>query len=370
MFKYHLLIAGVALNVERCDTGKHETSAPHTTVHFELSGNGTNAPIDDFTDGWSVSYETFLVDMGPYCSGEEHCGGGGVFDLVGPPPRNIMEAWLVSGDYPPWSYALRVAPYTIDLAASGIPPEILGHSVYVSGSARGPKGVQKRFTWGFERTATYSKCKRRDSKSDTLRLEKDALLRIQVVLDGRALFKDELAPAGALRFAPFAAADRNADGNITEAELAQAKPPAAGCSESPAINLYDFVERQAARIGLGGEWECAISESDGGTPGCEQHPPVVTDCAAGDVATKDADGDGLRNCEDWDIDGDGVPNGRDCDPYHTLQSLSVCERDDLHLKDHDGDGLRNCLDPDIDGDGVPNGRDGDPYRDPAVTKAK
>lgn len=100
------------------------------------------------------------------------------------------------------------------------------------------------------------------------------------------------------------------------------------------------------------------------------HGPIaVTDCAAGDTATKDYDGDGLRNCVDPDIDGDGVLNDADCDPYHSLVSLSLCGDDDLSQKDYDGDGVKNCDDSDIDGDGVPNESDGNPYRSLSVKKS-
>jgi hypothetical protein len=137
------------------------------------------------------------------------------------------------------------------------------------------------------------------------------------------------------------------------------------------VQRFSFVTRQGRLLGLFvgllGALGCQDGPEQGDGPAGEEDElgscgdrRAIAGCAAGDLGTKDVDGDGVSNCRDPDIDGDGLENGRDCAPYDTPLSLASCEGDQ-GSKDYDADGTRNCRDPDIDGDGIENEHDGSPY---------
>jgi hypothetical protein len=214
--------------------------------------------------------------------------------------------------------------------------------------AQGPLNERVRFEWRFTTEMTFAHCV--PVGADVLMLPTNGELHIDAALDGSALFRDpgDGAPLG---FANIAAADGNADGTVTTAELR-------------ASALYDMLTARLAGL-VGPGYHCQVS-----TDACQDRPFAGNVCDDSDLAEKDADGDGIKNCLDDDLDGDGSSNDADCDAHHSLASLELCDGEDLHEKDSDDDGLRNCEDPDIDGDGFANESDGRPYQSPYDMEAE
>jgi hypothetical protein len=349
-----------------CD-GKHETSAPHANYLLEVSGERTDEiGAEAFADGWSVRYDqfrlapTFGIDPAPdyvknngpnsgFGQGEYYFGGA-LLELTEPTTTQEVDGWVLAGHSPGWGMILRRSP-----AGSGEVPA--DTSLRVVGSATGPGGERLRFDWAFINEITVAHCLPVGEKA--LILPEGGTLTVHVTLDGAALFGDRSAPEAKLRFAPFAEADADRNGDITLQELRVAT------SSQPGVaNLYELLNARLAQL-VAPDFSCEVP-----TATCQDRPVLLVGCARNDRAEKDFDGDGLRNCLDDDIDGDGADNEADCDPYTRLADLSECDGADKNEKDRDADGVRNCEDPDIDGDGIPNEHDGRPYDNPYVAQEK
>ena len=55
MLKWVFLGLAAVGGPKTCDSGKHETSAPHTNTVLEVSGERTDEiGAEDFADGWSL----------------------------------------------------------------------------------------------------------------------------------------------------------------------------------------------------------------------------------------------------------------------------------------------------------------------------
>ena len=367
MLKWCFLGLAAIAGPKGCDSGKHETSAPHTEVTLEVSGERTDQiEAEAFADGWSIRYETFRlaptfgVDFAPdYAKNDgadasigqgEYDFGAGVLELTKPATTEEFYGSVPSGRSPGWGMILRRSP-----AESGQVPA--DTSLQVVGSARGPGGQRLRFDWAFIHELTFARCVPVGEKA--LVLPEDGALTVHVSLDGAALFQDRTAPEAKARFSPFAEADADQDGDITLPELRAATALRLG-----AANLYELLSARLAQL-VAPDFSCEVSVST-----CQDRPVSFGVCDDTDRADKDFDGDGSKNCLDDDIDGDGSTNPLDCDPYTRLEDLSLCDGADRNEKDSDLDGLRNCEDPDIDDDGILNENDGRPYDNPYVAKEK
>jgi hypothetical protein len=367
MLKWWFLGLAAVSGPKSCDSGKHETSAPHTTIALEVSGERTaEVGAEAFADGWSIRYEKFrlaptfgidpapdyLKNDGPYVGiGQgEYYFGGDLLELSKPTTTQEVGGWVLAGHSPGWGMLLRRSP-----AESGHVPT--DTSLRVVGSATGPGGERRRFDWAFIHEVTFARCVPVGEKA--LVLPEGGALTVQVTLDGVALFKDQTAREAKARFAPFAEADTDQDGDITLPELR-----AATASQLGAVNLYELLNARLAQL-VAPDFSCEVS-----MPTCQDRPVSFGACERGDLADKDFDGDGSKNCLDDDIDGDGIANALDCDPFTRARDLSLCDGADRNEKDSDDDGLRNCEDPDIDDDGILNDNDGRPYANPYVAKEK
>lgn len=367
------LIWGLAMagGTKSCE-GKHETSAPHTNATLTVAGVATQEiPREAFADGWALRYDrfrlapTFGLDETsdnrkndgyvPITGRDAYGFGAGVLDLTTAGATPMLEGRTISGRSSGWGMHLRRFPSEQE---GSVPSE---PSLEVAGEATGPGGERVRFAWGFVTELWFAHCVPKGQ--DVVVLPVDGALDLQIELDGRALFGG--GGAQPLRFAPFAAADRDADGQVTIAELRASPASEVELGEESASSgsLYDVLQGRLERL-VSETYTCQVEVDD-----CQDKAPVL---GVGDIdkAEKDADGDGLSNRVDPDIDGDGLANEVDCDPNTTLDSLADCDGSDRHEKDSDGDGLRNCEDSDIDGDGIPNEYDGRPYRSPYELSTK
>jgi hypothetical protein len=361
------LALGFAVVASSAGCEKHETSAPHTTVTVDVRGERTTE-IDsaEFADGWSVKYDRFWLsaefgldetidhhkpgDAAPVAGSEAYVYGGAELDLSAEGSTQVFYGWLVAGRSGGWGMHLRNVPREDAVSRDA--------GLEVAGQATGPAGETLRFDWRFTTQMTFAHCV--PSGVADLILPDDGELGVDAVLDGASLFGEKLGRDAALRFEPLARADRDADGTITTVELRATElselDRVGESYRSPgALTLHDFLTARLVEL-VAPRYTCQVQ-----LDACQDRPWSVGGCDRTDLAEKDFDGDGLRNCADDDIDGDALDNQQDCDAYHSLASLSLCDGSDQHEKDTDHDGSRNCDDEDIDGDGIANERDGRPY---------
>lgn len=178
---------------------------------------------DVFADGWSVSFDTFLVAVGGVASGR---GAGAadladdtqqVFDLTQAGPAPVTSATVPAGTYDSTGY--RLAPATAAAVAGSATAEQLalmqsgGYSVYASGAAvRG--GERITFAWGFTTDTRYVECE------STASLSADGEAMIQLTIHADHLFYDDLfSEDPRVTFSVLASADADRDGEVTTEEL-------------------------------------------------------------------------------------------------------------------------------------------------------
>jgi hypothetical protein len=200
-------------------------------------------PSTAMDDGWSVTFEKFLVTFGNVSLQGDACTGYSDAGYVRTFDAHVLEPQKVSLLYALGTCSVRFrfsnpAPDSplgagvtdadnIFMRTPGTDPyntQPNGISIYVKGSAQ--KGsVKKTFAWPFRsRRAQLTDCTTESGgKPLQLVLDSDGAVNVDVQLHGEALFQDHLEPSKAkLRFAPFADADDkagNGDGEITLDEL-------------------------------------------------------------------------------------------------------------------------------------------------------
>ena len=234
-----------------------------------------------FVDGWTLSYDKFLVNFQNIIVADS---GGDIgasltsstlFDNTQPGVKTIVEFDAVPAKA--WDrVSYEITPVTASSAlAEGVPPsdqELMlagGYSLYVSATAT--KGdLQKTFAWGFAIGTRYDECHSEQDGRDEpgVVVTNNGHLEAQLTTHGDHLFYDRLeaspdpAIATSLRFDALAAADEDDDGDITLAEL-EARfldvrlydPSGLG-----AVNYGDFVTSLARTVGhFRGEGECTVS---------------------------------------------------------------------------------------------------------------
>ncbi len=234
-----------------------------------------------FIDGWTVSYDKFLVNFQNIvvadARGEMAASmqSSKLFDNTLPGVKRIVDFEAVPAKA--WDrISYEIAPVTAATELSTDLPDADkalmiagGYSLYVSATAT--KGdVQKRFSWGFAIGTRYNEChSEQDGRDEAgVVVTNNASLEAQLTTHGDHLFYDRLqaspdpAIATSLRFDTLAAADANDDGEVTLAELD---------AKTLDVRLYDpsglgaathgaFVTSLARTVGhFRGEGECTIS---------------------------------------------------------------------------------------------------------------
>ena len=204
-----------------------------------LLGGSTGAPT---VDGWTVSYDRFLLSMGgASLDGDTSCGmyyNDGyrrILDMTVAAPQklNLLYAlghcdfgFRVQG--PEATSVLGERVTEADRAFMGAPgtdPYAANHgiSLYVKGRAT-RNGVTKSFTWAFRVRVSFEKCRANgDAGPEGFNLTGHEAAVVDLRVRGDTLFLDSLEPTQqALRFDPIAAADDkygNGDGDVSLAEL-------------------------------------------------------------------------------------------------------------------------------------------------------
>ena len=218
---------------------------PPASVLLRMSGTPTIAsgiPSDALADGWSITFDKFLVSLGNASLNLDSCtayteadyrrifdgrtlepqkvsllfalGTCGLnFRVTNPDSDSIVSKGVTDDD----KTMMRTSGQDRFTGTSGS-----GVSIYVKGSAK--KGaVTKTFAWSFRKRVGYADCTNGlDRTPIRYDLQGNASLTIDLSIHGEVLFQDHLDPTKAkLRFGPFADADDhgNGDGEVTLDEL-------------------------------------------------------------------------------------------------------------------------------------------------------
>jgi len=235
-----------------------------------------------FIDGWSVRYDTFLVNFQNIVVADirgEMAGtlqSSKLFDntLAGVKPIVEFDA-LPAQAWERVSY--EIAPVTATTAlAEGVTEEQKammiagGYSLYVAGTATRADAGEKRFAWGFAIGTRYDEChSEQDGRDEAgVVVTNNSSVEAQLTTHGDHLFYDRLqaspdpAVPTSLRFDALAAADANDDGEVTLEELNERVLDVRSYDPSGlgAVTHGAFVTSLARTVGhFRGEGECTIS---------------------------------------------------------------------------------------------------------------
>lgn len=223
-------------------------------------------PASVFSDGWSVTFNKFLVSVGEVSAARGEAapdledGSYRIFNLVTDSAEKGHQ--VVSKTVPGGSYnrvAFRMAPPQGGVTAgnaSAADRDVLtrgGYGLYVAGSAT-KGGSTKTFAWGFPGRTFYKKC-------ESTAMVSGASATSQLTIHGDHLFYDDLfSKEPNVSFELIATADRDGNGEVTQAELtaldirtqARYQVGSAGIT-----NLWAFITYQTSTVGhIDGEGHC------------------------------------------------------------------------------------------------------------------
>jgi hypothetical protein len=234
-----------------------------------------------FVDGWTVSYDKFLVNfqniLVANTRGDRAANmpGSMLFDNERPGVKSIISFDAVPAQA--WDrISYEIAP-VIDstVLAEGVTEEDKalmiagGYSLYVSATAT--KGsAQKHFSWGFAIGTRYDECQSEQGGTEQsgVVVTNNGSVVVELTTHGDHLYYDRLqaspdpAVPTSLRFDALAAADADDDGELSLDELSAAPldvrlydPSGLG-----AVNYGQFVTSLARTVGhFRGEGECTVS---------------------------------------------------------------------------------------------------------------
>lgn len=269
------LLTAIALGACSSDDGKG-------TVAFTTYGEDfieQAIPASDVEDGWSITYDRFLVVIGDVSVGE--LGGATAARLAGSRLFNQKipgdKAVTTFRDLPAKAYdrvSYRIAPATAATEpGDGVTADDKtlmvsnGYSIYVEATAT-KAAVSKKYKWGFKLDTLYDRCKGElaGKETDGAVVTNGGTDTIQLTIHGDHLYYDDLqAKEAKVRFDNIAAADANDDGEVTLEELAAVKLAAIPKEKGPygtgsAAGIHDlraFVEALSRTVGhFRGEGEC------------------------------------------------------------------------------------------------------------------
>ncbi len=220
---------------------------------------------DGFIDGWSVTFEAFLVSIGEVtaASGDSSpafdAPGFRVVDLVPASDgqgQRFGEALVPVGHYDDVGYTVAHAVDAQNVNASEADLAALraaGASVWVRGRAE-REGVIKTFTWAFTEATRYDDC------HGTARVGSEPSRTILTIHADHLFYDDLLSEEPNLAFQLIAEADVDGDGEVTAAELRDVDlgPQERYQVGSTGItNLWNFIVRQSTTLGhIDGEGHC------------------------------------------------------------------------------------------------------------------
>lgn len=234
-----------------------------------------------FVDGWTLSYDKFLVNFQNIVVADARgdvaatMDGSMLFDNTRPGVKPVVEFSAIPAKA--WdriSYEIAPVGESTELA-SGVPEADKalmlagGYSLYASGTAS-KQGAEKRFAWGFTSGTRYAECgSEQDGRAESgVVVTNNGRVTAELTTHGDHLFYDRLqaspdpSVATSLRFDALADADADADGEVTLAELEATPLDVRRYDPSGlgAVDLGAFVRSLARTVGhFRGEGECSVS---------------------------------------------------------------------------------------------------------------
>jgi hypothetical protein len=229
-------------------------------------------PAAAFSDGWAVTFDSFLVTLG----GVEVAAGHGapalsergqrIYDLASPTmgQGTLVASKKVDGgayDHVGYDITPATAGATAGNTLEGDALESMvraGDALRVVGSASKGGGKTVRFSWGFPAGSGHSCHVEKTVDGGTATTE--------ITIHGDHLFYDDLvAAAPNLALDLIAASDSDGDGNVTQAELTardirgQARYQVGSFDVR---NLWAFIAHQAGTVGhIDGEGHCEVTSN-------------------------------------------------------------------------------------------------------------
>ncbi len=213
------------------DDGEGDGSGTATFTAWGEEYIEEGIPADVFEDGWSVKFDSFLISL-TGISVHDDAGKGSelegnwLLDLTQPGPHEIGSFDLAAKAWPLVGYAVKPVTSKTEVHESATDDDLVlmqdgGYSVYVSGTATDGTDT-KTFAWGFTNGTEYSDCVAEiDGKElEGLIVANGGDEKVELTIHGDHFFYDDLASFDAVpRFAAMAAADADADGEVTLEEL-------------------------------------------------------------------------------------------------------------------------------------------------------
>ena len=227
---------------------------------------------EGFVDDTVVTYSQFLVSFVNLRIADRNGAVGAEFGPVGVydlhesgGPHFMVETSIDSGTWDDVGITIRPEPNA--QAGNVLPAQVAAltdnnASVRATGMAT-HEGTQYTFDWIFTTATQYENCVDGDGVAGVV-VPDGGTTSMEITVHGDHLFFDDLQAEGsALRFEAFAAADTNADGDITLEELAAVDLtdlPAGQYGtggDSSIQNLRQYVEAQTnSLIHFNGEGDC------------------------------------------------------------------------------------------------------------------
>ncbi|MDA3864053.1 MAG: hypothetical protein PF689_09340 [Deltaproteobacteria bacterium] len=260
-----ILIISMAFVFAGCDDDND--SSEQGVISIETWGEEfieVGIPAEEFDDGWSITFDKFIVNLGQIHFNGQEFTTSYLVDLVQEGPHFLVDETTAVGAVEQFDYSLLIADGSsenVNLENEDVQlMEENNYSLYVSGSAT-LDGSTLVFNWGFSESANYVNCHVAGE------IEKDQETAVQLTIHGDHLFYTSLVDSEAgLGFDAIANCDTDEDGEITREELFNFSGIDFSSLDNYDVpggssidNMWDYLAVQVKTVGhIDGEGHCEM----------------------------------------------------------------------------------------------------------------